>query len=54
MSFDILGAKIRTETAERIKNDGGEFSDFHISLLLRSVRSVNYSLWSVTVRQYWT
>ena len=52
MSFDILEAKIRKETVKRIKNDGREFSDFHISLLLRSVRSVNCSLWSVTVRQY--
>ena len=43
MSFDILGATIRKKTVERIKNNGREFSDFHISLLLRSVRSFNCS-----------
>ena len=35
---------------ERIK----EFSDFHISLFLKSLRFANCSLWSVRARQYWT
>ena len=39
---------------ERIKNNGREFSDFHISLFLQSLRFVNCSLWFVTARQYWT
>ena len=39
---------------ERIKNNGREFSDFHISLFLRSVRSVNCSPRSIIVWQYWT
>ena len=39
---------------ERIKNNGREISDFHITLFLQSLRFVNCSLWSVTTRQYWT
>ena len=39
---------------ERIKNNGREFSDFHISLFRQSLRFVNCPLWSVTARQYWT